>query len=228
MTASHLAIAEHEQNALALIECAARRHGDRLVLSTSFGIHSAAMLHLAIRVSPEIPVFWVDTGYLPPETYRFAEELTNRLNLNLHVVSAELSPARMEALYGKLWETRDVNALDHYDRLRKVEPMRRALEEQGATGWLAGLRADQTEYRRTLEVVGEQWGRTKYLPILDWSTQELDGYLSTHQLPHHPLFFEGYSTVGDWHTSRPVGDLDSDDRDTRFLGLKQECGLHAA
>ncbi len=219
---------EHVRHALALIEVAARQHGDGLVLSTSFGIHSAAMLHLATRVTPDIPVIWVDTGYLPAETYRFAEELKTRLKLNLYAVSAELSPARMEALYGKPWQAGDVDALNRYDQIRKVEPMRRALDDLAATGWLAGLRAEQTEYRRDLEVVSDQWGRTKYLPILDWSSRDVHQYLVAHDLPYHPLFFEGYASVGDWHTSRPLEDSDADERDTRFLGLKQECGLHVA
>lgn len=222
------ATTEPEQNALDLIECAAKRHGDGLVLSTSFGIQSAVMLDLATRVVPDIPVLWVDTGYLPPETYRFAEELRERLGLDLHVASADLSPARMEALHGKLWEQHEAEALDRYDHIRKVEPMLRALDATGATGWLAGLRADQTRHRASLPVVGEQWGRTKYLPILDWSTRDLHEYLVARDLPYHPLFFEGYASVGDAHTSRALADGDSDARDTRFLGLKQECGLHVA
>ena len=219
---------EKERHALARIQGAASHHGEGLVMSTSFGIHSAAMLHLATRVVPGIRVIWVDTGYLPPETYRFAEELEARLELDLHVVAAEFSPARMEALHGRLWETREPDALDLYHRIRKVEPMRRALDDLGATGWLAGLRAEQTDHRRTLPFAGEQWGRTKYLPVLDWSSRDLHDYLVAHDLPYHPLFFEGYATVGDWHTSRPVLGSDGHERDTRFRGLKQECGLHVA
>ncbi len=220
--------AELERQALTLVEAAARRHGPNLVVSTSFGIHAAAMLHLATQVTPGLPVVWVDTGYLPPETYRFADALTERLDLNLHVAQATLSPARMEALHGRLWERGDVEALDRYDRIRKVEPMQRALDELDATGWLAGLRADQTDFRRTLTPITEQWGREKFLPLLDWSTRDVHGYLKDHALPLHPLFEQGYASVGDWHTSRPVHEDDADDRAGRFLGLKQECGLHVA
>ncbi len=217
-----------ESQARTLIEAAVRRHGEGLVLSTSFGIHSAAMLHLATQVAPDLPVVWVDTGYLPEETYRFANELEERLQLNLHVATAELTPARMEALHGKLWEAGDVESLDLYDKIRKVEPMRSALDELGSTGWIAGLRAQQTDYRSTLQPIGEQWGREKFLPILDWSTRDVHGYLRQHDLPTHPLFEKGYATVGDWHTSRAVIEGDSSERDSRFLGLKQECGLHIA
>jgi phosphoadenosine phosphosulfate reductase len=209
-----------------LVEWGARTFGAGLVMSTSFGIQSAVMLHLVTQVMPDIPVIWVDTGYLPPETYRFAEKLTRRLQLNLQVYQSPLSPARMEALYGRLWDQQDVNALNRYDHIRKVEPMQRALQELGATAWLAGLRAGQTDHRKTLDRIGFQEGRYKLLPILHWHSKDVYEYLVAHDLPYHPLFDQGYVTVGDWHSSRPLMAGDEDERDTRFQGLKQECGLH--
>jgi len=216
------------RNARSLIEGAARLHGDGLVMSTSFGIQSAALLHLAQEVVPGLPVLWVDTGYLPEETYRFAAELEETLELELHIASSSLSPARMEALHGRLWEQGDLAALDRYDQIRKVEPMQHGLDELNATAWIAGLRSDQTELRSSLPVVGEQWGRAKYLPILDWTTRDLHRYLEAHDLPYHPLFYKGFATVGDRHTSRAMHAGDDNERDTRFLGLKQECGIHLA
>ena len=214
-----------ELDAQGVVEWAAYTFGDGLVMSTSFGIQSAVMLHLATRVVPDIPVVWVDTGYLPPETYRFAEELREQLSLNLHVAQSPLSPARMEALHGKLWEG-DRAALDRYDRIRKVEPMQRALDGLGATAWISGIRADQTAHRGGLPRVGVQNGRAKVSPILGWTSRDVHAYLKEHDLPYHPLFDAGYATVGDWHSSRPVTADDTDERDTRFGGAKQECGLH--
>jgi phosphoadenosine phosphosulfate reductase len=218
--------APREAKAARLVAWASREEGDGLVMSTSFGIQSAALLHLATRVVPEIPVIWVDTGYLPPETYRFAEELSERLELNLKVYQSPISPARMEALDGRPWERGDAAALDRYHRLRKREPMQRALRELGATAWLAGLRADQTDHRRTLTRIDRQDGRLKLHPLLDWSAKDVHSYLRAHDLPYHPLFEQGYATVGDWHSSRPVTAGDLHERDTRFGGLAQECGLH--
>jgi phosphoadenosine phosphosulfate reductase len=209
-----------------IVEWSAETFGDGLVMSTSFGIQSAVMLHLVTRVVPHIPVIWVDTGYLPAETYRFADELSQRLNLNLKVYQSPISPARMEALHGKLWAKKDVESLNQYDRIRKVEPMQRALRELEATAWLAGLRANQTDYRKTLDVVSQQYGIFKILPILNWNSKDVYDYLQTHDLPYHPFFDKGYVTVGDWHSSRPLMAEDTDERDTRFHGLKQECGLH--
>lgn len=208
-----------------VVAWAADRFGDGLVLSTSFGIQSAVMLHLATRVSPRIPVVWVDTGYLPAETYRFADALTERLGLDLHVAQAVQSPARMEALHGRLWEG-DGEDLDRYHRIRKVEPLERTLRKLGATAWLSGLRAGQTDHRAGLPRVGLQGGRVKVLPLLGWTSRDVHRYLTEHDLPYHPFFDQGYASVGDWHSSRPVGAADGHERDGRFGGQRQECGIH--
>ena len=209
-----------------LIAWAGETFGQGLVMSTSFGIQSAVMLGLVTSVIPDIPVIWVDTGYLPVETYRFAAKLTERLSLNLKVYQSNMSPARMEALHGKLWEEGTVEAFNHYDRIRKVEPMQRALRDLGATAWLAGLRAKQTDHRKTLNRIGKQGDRYKILPILHWNSKDIYQYLKANDLPYHPLWKEGYVTVGDAHSSRPLIDSDTDGRATRFNGLKQECGIH--
>jgi phosphoadenosine phosphosulfate reductase len=214
------------KNAKSIVIWAAEAFGSGLVMSTSFGIQSAVMLHLVTQVVPDIPIIWIDTGYLPNETYQFAESLSSRLNLNLKVYQSSLTPARMEALYGRLWASQKVEDLNKYDYIRKVEPMQRALEELQATAWLAGLRADQTHHRKTLDVVGTQNGRYKVLPILNWNSRDIYQYLTQYDLPYHPLFDQGYVTVGDKHSSRPLAAHDKSDRDTRFRGLKQECGLH--
>lgn len=209
-----------------LVHWAKDTFGDGLVMSTSFGIQSAVMLHLVTSIVPDMPVIWVDTGYLPAQTYRFAEDLTERLNLNLKVYQSTMSPARMEALYGRLWAEDDLESLNRYDLIRKVEPMQRALKELGATAWLAGLRSDQTSHRQKLGRVALQNDIYKVHPILDWNARDIYQYLQAHDLPYHPLFDEGYVSVGDWHSSRPLSAEDDDERSTRFHGMKQECGLH--
>ena len=208
------------------VEWAAETFGERLVMSTSFGVQAAVMLHLVTRVIPNIPVIWIDTGYLLPETYQFAEKLTHRLKLNVKGFQSPVSPARMEALFGRLWEKDDIAALDRYDEIRKVEPMRRALRELRADAWLAGLRTEQTDNRKTLPRIHRVNGYYKLLPILHWTSKEIHEYLRTHALSYHPLYEKGYATVGDWHSSRPLSESDRHERDTRFRGLKQECGIH--
>ena len=213
-------------NETEIIQWSARTFGDGLVMSTSFGIQSAVMLHLVTSIVPNIPVIWVDTGYLPAETYQFANDLSQRLKLNLKVYQSPMSPARMEALEGRLWEQQAIEALNRYDQIRKVEPMQRALRELNATAWLAGLRSDQTNHRKTLQFVSQQGQQYKILPILRWNSRDIYQYLTKHDLPYHPFFKQGYVSVGDWHSSRPLTAEDNNERDTRFGGLKQECGLH--
>lgn len=193
-------------------------------LSSSFGVHSAAMLHLATRENSDIPVVLIDTGYLFAETYRFADDLTNRLGLNLIVYRPQLGIAWMEARLGKLWE-QGIDGLERYNRLRKVEPMQRALKELGARTWIAGLRRSQTETRRDIDFIELRDGRWKLHPIADWTEQDVSAYLQQHQLPLHPLSQRGYISVGDVHTTQPWRS-GMRPEDTRHFGLKRECGLH--
>ena len=209
-----------------IVRWASEEFQDELVVSTSFGIQSAVTLHMVSQIEPSIPVIWVDTGYLPSETYDYAQTLTKLLDLNLHVAQAELSPEEMEARYGRLWESESVEDLNLYDRIRKVEPMQQALKKFNATGWISGLRADQTEFRSKLPRVSRKDGRYRIYPILPWTNRDVYYYMQQHRLPQHPLFEQGYTTVGDAHSSRPQQVEDTNERATRFRGLKQECGLH--
>ena len=206
------------------IAWAVREFPGTLVLSSSFGAQAAVMLSLATRALPGIPVILIDTGYLFPETYAFADELAARLKLNLKVYRPALSPAWLEARHGKLWE-QGLDGIQIYNRLAKVEPMQRALRELGARAWLTGLRRAQASTREGLEVVAIQDGRAKIHPIVDWSDLDVHNYLKKHGLPYHPLWDQGYVSIGDTHTSRPLT-ADLDPEQTRFFGLKRECGIH--
>ena len=203
---------------------AVEQWGEELVLSTSFGIQSAVMLHLATRVRADIPVIWIDTGYLFTETYHFAEELRECLSLNLQVFTPLMSAARQEATYGKRWE-QGLEGLKAYNVDNKVEPMNRAIKELGATAWLSGLRRVQAKSRSNLPVVQRQNRTTKIHPIVDWTEKDIYEYMKAHDLPFHPLWEKGYVSIGDWHSTKPL-EAGMSEEDTRFGGLKRECGLH--
>ncbi len=194
------------------------------VLSSSFGIQAAVLLHMVTQQQPDIPVILTDTGYLFPETYRFIDELTQKLNLNLHIFRAETSAAWQEARYGKLWE-QGVEGIEQYNHINKVEPMNRALESLGAQTWFAGLRRDQSGSRASLPVLAVQRGVFKILPIIDWDNRQVHQYLQQHGLKYHPLWDEGYLSVGDTHTTKKW-EPGMAEEETRFFGLKRECGLH--
>lgn len=195
-------------------------------LSSSFGAQSAVSLHMATRARPDIPVILVDTGYLFPETYRFIDELSERLSLNLKVYRPQIGIAWMEARFGKLWE-QGIDGIERYNRLRKVEPMQRALRELGAGTWISGIRRAQSGSRAGTDILQRHDGRWKLHPLADWSDRDVWSYLQAHDLPYHPLWHDGYVSIGDVHTTRRLEDGMSEE-DTRFFGLKRECGLHEA
>lgn len=198
--------------------------GEALVASTSFGATSAVMLHLIHRVAPKTPIICVDTGYLFAETYQFADALTKQLDLDVRFYSAEMSAARQEALYGRLWEQGE-EGVKRYLQINKVEPMQRALDELGAEAWMAGLRSEQTTHRASLRRIDRQDGRIKIHPILNWSAEDVKAYMKRYDLPYHPMFEQGYRSIGDHHSTIPTT-ADMDPRDGRILGQTRECGLH--
>tara|TARA_B100002051_G_scaffold276682_1_gene326832 strand:- start:405 stop:1187 length:783 start_codon:yes stop_codon:yes gene_type:complete len=202
-------------------------YGSSFSLTTSFGIQSAVLLHMLSQIDGgcETPVIWVDTGYLPAETYHYAEMLIDRLGIRLVVAQSTLSPARMEALHGRLWETEVVSDLELYHRIRKVEPLEQAFSSLEISCWASGVRRKQTDHRRTMTWLDPIRGRLSLRPVLDWTNKDIYYYMQEHELPQHPLFEQGYSTVGDWHSSAPDG-AEGSGRETRFGGLKQECGIH--
>lgn len=194
------------------------------VLSSSFGAQAAVSLHLVTQVQPDIPVILIDTGFLFPETYRFVDELTERLDLNLKTYRPDLSPAWIEARHGRLWEQGRAG-IEAYNALAKVEPMRRALDELDVAVWFAGLRRSQSASRADTPLILPSDRRVKVHPIADWTDRDVYLYLRQHKLPYHPLWDEGYVSIGDTHTTRRIQDVD-DISQTRFFGLKRECGLH--
>lgn len=196
------------------------------ILSSSFGAQAAVSLHLVTRALPRIPVVLIDTGYLFPETYRFIDELTARLDLDLRIYGPVPSPAWLEARHGRLWE-QGAAGIERYNRIHKVEPMERALEELEVGTWFAGLRRQQSRTRAFIEpaqAIGP--GRYKVHPIYDWTDRDIYEYLKQHKLPYHPLWERGYVSIGDWHTTRSLRDADDAFEATRFFGLQRECGLH--
>ena len=194
------------------------------IVSSSFGAQSAVMLHLLTQAKPDIPVVLTDTGYLFPETYRFVDELAEQLKLNLKVYRSEISPAWQEARFGRLWE-QGIDGIERYNKMNKVEPMQRALKELGAQTWFAGLRRSQADTRQHLPVLQRSGNQFKLYPIIDWSNKDLHYYLKDNGLSYHPLWEQGYVSIGDWHTTQSLQEGMSE-QDTRFFGLKRECGLH--
>jgi phosphoadenosine phosphosulfate reductase len=193
-------------------------------MTSSFGVQAAVMLHLVTQVHPGIPVVIVDTGYLFPETYQFMDALTSRLGLNLVVCRADLSPAWQEARYGKQWE-QGIDGIKAYNHRNKVEPLDIKFDELGVATWFTGLRREQASSRAETPFIDVAAGRIKVQPIADWTKQDVHRYLEQYELPYHPLFEQGYVSIGDTHSTMPL-ELGMTEEETRFGGLVRECGLH--
>ena len=213
-----------KESPIARVEWAMDNLPGEFVLSSSFGIQSAVMLHLLTQVDSNIPVLITDTGHLFPETYRFIEQLTERLKLNLHVYQAKESAAWQQAKYGEEWAISD-DTLKAYNRRNKVEPLERGLSDLNANTWFSGVRRQQSAHREGLSVVSTLRGRYKVHPIIDWTNKDVHEYLTKHNLPYHPLWDEGYVSVGDVHSTKPLT-LGMTEEETRFGACQRECGLH--
>ena len=200
---------------------------EKFVLTTSFGIQSAVLLHMTVglKCTNKPKVIWIDTGYLPKETYKYAEQLTKLFGLDLVTAQSPLSPARMEALYGRLWETGIKKDLEKYHQIRKVEPLEKTLYSLNVHCWASGVRKGQTKNRQSMANIDYIRDRLTLRPLLNWSKKDIFYYMETNNLPQHPLFEQGYSTVGDWHSSE-AENTNSKGRSTRFGGLSEECGIH--
>ncbi|QCI18953.1 phosphoadenylyl-sulfate reductase [Buchnera aphidicola] len=194
------------------------------IMSSSFGIQSTVLLHLVVKQKPNIPIILIDTGYLFPQTYHFIDRLQKKMNLNLKIFRSNISPAWQEARYGKLWE-QGLKGINLYNKINKIEPMDIALKTLSVQTWFAGLRREQSKSRSNLSYISIQKEVFKILPILDWSKYEVDEYIKKNKLDEHPLLKNGYISVGDIHTTEKFksGMLEEE---TRFFGLKRECGLH--
>ncbi|KGE03874.1 phosphoadenosine phosphosulfate reductase domain-containing protein [Pseudohaliea rubra] len=176
------------------------------IASSSMGPGAGVMLHLVSRLAPSLPVIWVDTGYNLPETYRTAEALRERLDLNLQVYTPALTAERRQALYGPIpgIEEQERHAL--FTRQVKLEPFERALAEHRPALWLTGIRREETAFRRALDVVTrDSRGLLKVAPLFHWRQEQVDAYLAEHGLPDSQRYFDPTKV----HAGR-------------------ECGLHSA
>ena len=192
-----------------------------VALTSSFGAKSTGLIHMALQVDPRIDIRVVDTGLLFPETYQFMEALRKRFNLRLTVVKSKLDvPAFLKAHAGQ-----PVGAPGFCCDTYKVEATERALA--GLRCWITGIsRADAKTREQTPIVEVLTNGLTKVAPLAAWTPKQLHQYMTEHDVPYHPLWAKGYTSIGCWPCTRPPTDP-NDPRSGRWPGQDQtECGIH--
>ncbi len=180
--------------------------GKTTIATTSFGRNAAVMLHLVSEVDKTIPTVWVDTGYNLRETYVVAERLIQELQLNMHVYSPQMTSERRNAIMGGIPTIDEEERHSEFTRQVKLEPFSRAIEELQPEVWLTGIRREETDHRKSLDIVSrDDRGILKVAPIFYWSEDQTDDYMAQYQLSSCRHYFD------------PTKVLDG-----------RECGLHTA
>ena len=168
----------------------ALERSQRPLVTTNFRPYEAVILHLITQVKPEIQVLWVDSGYNTSATYRFAESLIERLDLNIVTYIPQVSSARRNVLMGGIPDVDDPQH-EEFTRQVKLEPFQRALSELKPDLWFNAIRKDQTEFRQSLDVVSQSRDAVlKVAPLVHWSEADLEAYLERFALPNELDYFD--------------------------------------
>ncbi|MFK7976083.1 MAG: phosphoadenosine phosphosulfate reductase family protein [Halioglobus sp.] len=184
--------------------------GKRTIATTSMGRNAALMLHLVHqseqKTGQSVPTIWVDTGYNLRDTYLVAERLIRDLDIDVHVYSPLMTSERRNAIMGGIPTVDEEERHQEFTQQVKLEPFARALDEFKPEIWLTGIRREETEHRKSLDVVSmDNRGIVKVAPIFYWSEEQVEAYMEEYELPTCRHYFDPTKV----HDGR-------------------ECGLHTA
>ena len=209
-----------------IIEWAVRTFKPRLVVSCSFGgATGMAIVDMLMQIDRSVPVAYLDTGLLFPETYALVETIARRYGITPLAINPPQTVEQQNAAHGDALWARDPQQCCN---LRKVEPQRAFLRDYDA--WVTGLRRDQSPSRQATPVIA--WDATfemvKISPLATWDERAVWRYLQEHDVPYNPLLTRGYASLGCTHCTRTVG-AEEEARAGRWSGFdKTECGLHVS
>jgi phosphoadenosine phosphosulfate reductase len=201
---------------------AAESFGKDLLFTSSFGAQSGVLLHLWSVVCPELPVTFIDTGFLFDETLVYRNELVDRLGLDVRVVRPDIARDAFVARYGDAIQRTDP---DFCCGLNKVAPL--APLKESARAWVSGLRRDQSRTRAGVAILESEGHLVRVHPLATLTAADVGTYLARHAIPEHPLVARRYLSIGCAPCTRAVLDGE-DERAGRWAGsARTECGLHA-
>ncbi|KAK4133367.1 Phosphoadenosine phosphosulfate reductase thioredoxin [Trichocladium antarcticum] len=204
-----------------------------LYQTTAFGLTGLVTVDMLSKIDAEssnpqgVDLIFLDTLYHFQETYDLIEKVKARYGVHIHVFKpADVdNVAQFEELYGeKLYDT----SSELYDWFAKVEPQQRAYHELKVGAVLTGRRRSQGGQRGEISVIelDDERGIIKINPLVNWSFSQVKEYVTEHNVPYNDLLDRGYKSVGDWHSTVPVGEGE-DERAGRWKGQdKTECGIH--
>ena len=177
--------------------------GNNPVITTNFRPYEVAILKAVTEVKKDIKVIWCDTGYNTNQTYKHAEEIIEKLNLNIQLYTPKQTVAHRNVVLG----VPSIEDPKHtiFTEQVKLEPFTRAMKEHQPDVWFTNLRKGQTAFRNSIDVVSvSKDGIIKVSPFYNFSDEALEAYLEKHNLPNEFKYFDP----------------------TKVLG-NRECGLHA-
>ena len=164
--------------------------GGNTLVTTNFGPQEAVLLHMVSQIAANTKVLWIDSGYNMPQTYAFAEKVAEQLKLNLVTYTPTVSAARRDAVLGGI-PTIDDPAHAEFTEQFKLEPFKRAMAEISPDVWLSALRREQSPLRQHMNTVANgPNGTIKVSPLLDWSLEDMQAYLTHHGLPDETRYFD--------------------------------------
>ena len=194
-----------------------------VMLTCSFQHDGVVLAHMLHAIAPEAPIVFINTGFHFPETLAYRDEIVRRLGLRLVELEPIMPRPEFAARYGLDLYARNPDLCCH---INKVEPLKRYLPSVRA--WVNGRRRDQASTRAAIPIVEElqQGALYKVNPLASWTSKDTFYYLERHGIPTHPLFEQGYTSIGCAPCTRPPL-AGGDERSGRWAGqAKTECGLH--
>jgi phosphoadenosine phosphosulfate reductase len=201
-----------------------KARGLKIFASSSLQTNSMPLLHIISQVAPEIPIYFLNTGYHFPETLEFRQQVKDLLGLNITDLFSAVPKYQQRDANGRLLFTSDP---DYCCYLNKIQPLEPILASNDV--WISGVRGDQSKVRAQMKREEKAPnGVLRYHPMLGWTSKMVYDYIRLHKLPKHPLEGAGYVSIGCEPCTRKI-DVDAllDDRNGRWFGMnKTECGLH--
>ena len=219
-----LAVRFEEAEPADILRWAVDRYAPDAALTCSFQHEGVVLAHMLQSIAPSTPIVFINTGYHFPETLAYRDLLVGKYGFNLVEVGPAVTKDEVERTHGPELFRHDP---DRCCEINKVEPLRRAL--QNVRAWINGRRRDQASTRTALPVLEElRNGIMKINPLVRWQARNTYEYMQHHGLPLHPLFEQGYASIGCAPCTRPVL-AGEDERAGRWAGrAKTECGIHTA
>jgi thioredoxin-dependent adenylylsulfate APS reductase len=216
-----------EASATDILSWALDTYGNDFAISTSFQAEGMVIVDMASRLSENPRVITLDTGRLPAETYEMIETVHDRYGIRVEMVCPDARELEsMLALHGPNLFYRETAQRMLCCEIRKVRPLARKLKELKA--WAVGLRRSQNESRAGVLKVDRDAQPVKVSPLADWTSEQVDDYIRRHDVPRHPLYAQGYTSIGCAPCTRAI-EPGQDERAGRWWweqDAQKECGIH--